>query len=46
MEVLNKEPGSYLKDVYDDLENMIINGKLQNNENSIRKYLENKYREE
>lgn len=46
MEILHKEPGSYLKNVYDDLENMIINGKLQNDENSIKKYLENKYREE
>ncbi len=45
MEILKKEPGSYLKDVYDDLENMIIHGKLANNENSIKKYLENKYEE-
>lgn len=45
MEVLGKEPGSYLKDVYDDLEKMIIQGKLQNNENSIKKYLANKYKE-
>lgn len=45
MEVLGKEPGSYLKDVYDDLEKMIIYGKLDNNEVSIKKYLENKYKE-
>ncbi len=46
MEILHKEPGSYLKEVYSDLENMIIHGKLNNNENSIIKYLENKYKEE
>ena len=43
MDVLHKEPGSYLKDVYDDLENMIIHGKLSNNENSIICYLKEKY---
>ena len=45
MEILDREPGSYLKDVYDDLEKMIIYGKLDNDETSIRKYLENKYKE-
>lgn len=43
MNVLNKEPGSYLKDIYNDLEKQIICEKLANEESNIVKYLEEKY---
>jgi len=41
--ILNKEPGSYIKDIYKDLEEKIINNTLENNKESIEKYIKNNY---
>lgn len=43
MEVLNKEPGSYLKTIYEDLENEILYRRLDNNKDSILNYIKDKY---
>ena len=43
MNILNKNPGSYLKDVYDELENKILYGKLNNQRKEIINYIKNKY---
>ncbi len=43
MDVLNKEPGSYLKDIYNDLEEKIIHGELENKEEKIIDYLKENY---
>ena len=39
-EILNKEKGFIIKEVYKDLENKILNNKLENNYNAIKDYLE------
>ena len=39
--ILNKEPGSYIKDIFKDLEKQIINGNLENNLEKITEYIEN-----
>ena len=39
-EILNKEKGPFIKEVYEDLEDKILNNKLNNNYNEIKKYLE------
>ena len=39
-EILNKEKGPFIKEVYKDLEDKILNNKLNNNYNEIKKYLE------
>ena len=39
-EILNKEKGPFIKEVYKDLETKILNNKLNNNYNEIKNYLE------
>ncbi len=43
MKLLNKGPGKYLKDIYEDLENKIINKELINDKEEICKYIREKY---
>ena len=43
MEILNKEPGKYLKVIYDDLEEKILFNKLENNREEICKYIKENY---
>ncbi len=43
MKLLNKAPGKYLKDIYDDLEIKIINNELINDKEEICKYICEKY---
>lgn len=45
MEILNKEPGKYLKTIYKDLEEEILYSRLQNNKEEIKKYIKSKYNE-
>ena len=44
MEILGREPGSYLKDIFGDLERQILYKKLENNKDRIIKYIIDKYR--
>ena len=44
MAVLHREPGKYLKDIYDDIEREILYRRLDNNEESICEYIGNKHR--
>ena len=39
MKLLNKEPGKYLKDIYDDLEREILYRRLRNDKESISDYI-------
>lgn len=41
--LLNKEPGSYIKDIMSDIEEKIVNNKLNNNHDDIKKYILDKY---
>jgi len=43
MAILNREPGEYLKDIYDDLEEEILYNRLENVKTSISKYIKDKY---
>ena len=43
MAILNKEPGEYLKDIYDDIEEEILYNRLKNDKLSISKYIKDKY---
>ena len=43
MATLNKKPGKYLKDIYDDIEEKIIYGQLANDKEEICKYIKEKY---
>ena len=43
MSALNKEPGSYLKEVYDDVEKEVLYRRLSNEKNEIVKYIVTKY---
>lgn len=43
MTILNKNSGPYFKEIYDSLEKMILNGKLKNEENSIKHYILENY---
>ena len=43
MNLLKKSPGKYLKDIYDDLEENILNGNIENNKDIISNYIINKY---
>ena len=38
-EILNKKAGNFLKDLIKDLENQIIDGKLENTKEAITEYL-------
>ncbi len=44
-EVLGREPGSYLKEIYEDLEQAILYGKLENNKEDILQYCISSYHE-
>lgn len=41
--ILNKEPGKYIKDIINDLEEKIVNNKLNNSYDSIKKYILENY---
>lgn len=43
MAILNREPGEYLKDIFDDIEEEILYNRLENNKLSISNYIKNKY---
>ena len=43
MELLDMKPGKYLKKIFNDLEEMILLGKLDNDTDRIKEYLLNKY---
>lgn len=43
MSILNKKAGPYFKDIYNDLEIKILKGELNNNRESIEKYILNNY---
>ena len=43
MAILGKEPGEYLKDIYDDLEEQILYKRLDNKKTDICKYIKDKY---
>ena len=43
MKELNKAPGKYLKEIYEDLEEKIIKGELVNNKEEICKYIKERY---
>ena len=43
MYLLNKKPGPYFKDIYNDLEIKILNGQLENNNEIIKNYILNNY---
>lgn len=44
MELLGREPGSYLKDIFKDLEKEILYRRLKNEKDKITEYVVNKYR--
>lgn len=41
--ILNRKPGRWLKELYDDIVYKIIDSKLKNNNNEIKKYIINNY---
>ena len=43
MEILNKEPGAYLKEIIDDVERKIILGELSNDPTVLEEYISKKY---
>lgn len=43
MDILNKTPGDYIKKIYLDLEDKILNGNLRNEKIEIIEYIRNKY---
>ena len=43
MAILNKEPGEYLKEIFDDIEEEILYNRLENVKTSISKYIKDKY---
>lgn len=43
MEILNKEPGPYLKEIIDDIEKKIIIGELFNDSTILEEYVNKKY---
>ncbi len=43
MDILHKKPGKYLKDIYNDIEQKVLYGKLDNNYDMIRSYILQKY---
>lgn len=45
MKLLDKEPGKYIKEIYDDLEREILYRRLSNEEESITYYIVNKYKD-
>ena len=45
MEVLNKEPGSYLSDIYNDLERVVLYHKISNRKGILLDYVKEHYRD-
>lgn len=43
MNLLNREPGSYMTDIYEDVEYEVLYRKLSNDKYSIENYIKNKY---
>ena len=43
MAILNREPGEYLKEIFDDIEEEILYNRLENKKISISKYIKDKY---
>ena len=43
MKILNKEPGSYLREINNDIEKEVLYGRLVNEKNEILKYVIDKY---
>ena len=43
MAILDKEPGEYLKEIFDDIEEEILYNRLENDKISISEYIKNKY---
>lgn len=43
MAILGREPGEYLKEIFDDIEEEILYNRLENNKISISSYIRNKY---
>ena len=41
--VLNKEPGNYLKEITNDIEKKIVYGTLENDKEVLKKYIINNY---
>ena len=41
--ILGKEPGSYIKDIIGDIEENIVNNRLNNDYDSIENYIKEKY---
>lgn len=46
LNLLNKAPGEYLKDIYADIEQEILYQRLDNNKSDILSYIKKKYKEE
>ena len=42
-EVLNKKPDSFLKDIIDDIEILILNNSITNKKEVIKEYIKNNY---
>jgi len=43
VKILNRKPGEYIKEIIQDLEINILDGKINNNYNDIEKYIVKKY---
>ena len=43
METLNKKSGAYIKEIYNDLTNLILNGKIENDNGVIKEYILENY---
>ena len=44
MNLLDREPGKYLKDIYEDIEKEILYRRLDNKNETIMSYINGKYR--
>ena len=42
-EHLKKKPGNYLQEIFEDIEKLIVENKLENNKEQILKYIGDKY---
>lgn len=42
-EILNKEPDSFLKDILDDIEALILKGSIKNEKETLKNYIKNNY---
>ena len=45
MNILNREPGSYMSEVYEDIEHEVLYKRLSNNKDTISKYIVDKYKD-